>query len=146
MTRFIALLLFFSLGGMAAARAAERLEASLYLGQNAPLSLLAHAAPGDLGDRLHQVFGFNHYQLLKSGRIDLGHTWAQWFVPRRDFFIRLTPRVAQPDEPRLVDYEIYQDGFIVATGKYEPRDDTPLFINGPDFKKGRLIFVLQTRD
>ena len=146
MSRFIALLFLFSFWGMAAARAGERLEASLYLGQNAPLSLLAHAAPEDLGDRLRQVFGFNHYQLLKSGRIDLDHTWAQWFMPRRDFFIRLTPQAAQPDEPRLVDYEIYQDGFIVAKGKYEPRDDTPLFINGPDFKKGRLIFVLETRD
>jgi hypothetical protein len=146
MSRLFALLLLFSFCGLAAARADERLEASLYLGQNAPLSLLAHAAPDDLGDRLHQVFGFNHYQLLKSGRIDLDHTWSQWFIPRRDFFIRLTPRAVQPDEPRLVDYEIYQDGFIVATGKYEPREDTPLFINGPDFKKGRLIFVLETRD
>jgi hypothetical protein len=144
--RLLALLLFFSLGGMACARAADRLEASLYLGQNAPLPLLSHAAPDDLADRLQQVFGFAHYQLLKSGRIDLDHTWAQWFVPRKDFFIRLTPQVAQPDEPQLVDYQIYQDGFIVATGKYEPRDDTPLFINGPDFKKGRLIFVLETRD
>jgi hypothetical protein len=145
MSRIFASLLF-GLLGIASARAGERVEASLYLGQNAPLPLLSHAAPDDLGQRLHQVFGFAHYQLLKSGRIDLDHTWAQWFVPRRDFFIRLTPRPAQPDEPQLVDYEIYQDGFIVATGKYEPREDTPLFINGPDFKKGRLIFVLEPRE
>jgi hypothetical protein len=146
MYRVLALLVSVLLGGAAMARADEKVEASLYLGQNGALPMLSHAAPDDLGERLHQVFGFDHYQLLKSGRIDLDHTWAQWFVPRRDFFIRLTPRAAPADEPRLIDYEIYQDGFILAKGKYEPREDTPLFINGPDFKKGRLIFVLETRE
>jgi hypothetical protein len=146
MSRILALLLFLSLLGLGAARADEKLEASLYLGQNAPLSLLSRGAPDDLNDRLHQVFGFAHYQFLKSGKIDLDHTWAQWFVPRKDFFIRLTPEAAPPDEPQLIDYEIYQNGFIVATGKYEPSTDTPLFINGPDFKKGRLIFVLEAKE
>ncbi len=146
MSRFFAVLLCFYLCGIAAAHAGEHLEISLYLGQNAPLPLLSRAAPDDLGARLHQVFGYNHYQLIKSDRIDLDHTWSQWFVPRRDFFIRLKPQVPQADEPQLVDYEIYQDGFIMANGKYEPREDTPLFINGPYFKKGMLIFVLQTRE
>ncbi len=45
----------------------------------------------------------------------------------------------------LLDYELYKDGFIVAKGQYEPRTGTPLFINGPDFKQGRLIFVLEAR-
>jgi len=33
----------------------------------------------------------------------------------------------------------------VAKGRFEPREGTPLFINGPDFKQGRLIFVLDAQ-
>ncbi len=125
--------------------AGENMEAALYWGRNGNPGLFSHAAPAALTERLHQVFGFRYYELVKADKIDLDHTWTQWFVPRRDFFICLKPQKAQPEEPRLVDYEIYQEGFIVAKGKYEPSEGTPLFINGPDFKSGRLIFVLETR-
>ncbi len=145
MKRLFPCLLFGLVSACGTARAGDKLEAALYLGLNGSPSLLAHVAPEELGARLHQVFGFNHYQLLKSDRIDLDHPWAQWFVPRKDFFICLKPQALLPDEPQLVDYQIYQEGFLVASGKYEPSADTPLFINGPDFKKGRLIFVLETR-
>jgi len=50
-----------------------------------------------------------------------------------------------PGEPRLIDYEIYQAGFILAKGTYEPHEETPLFINGPYFHQGMLIFVLEAR-
>jgi hypothetical protein len=127
------------------ARAGDRVETALYWGRNTSPPLLSHEAPGPLGDRLRQVFGFRHYQLIKSDKIDLSHTWSQWFVPRHDFFICVKPLRAEADEPRLIDYDIYQDGFIVAEGKFEPAEGTPLFINGPDFKNGRLIFVLENR-
>ena len=45
----------------------------------------------------------------------------------------------------MIDYEIYKDGFIVVKGKYEVHEETPLFINGPDFHRGRLILVLEAR-
>ena len=65
--------------------------------------------------------------------------------PGRIFFLRLEPLRHESGFPRLIDYEIYKDGFIVAKGKYEPREGEPLFINGPDFHQGRLIVVLEAR-
>jgi hypothetical protein len=127
------------------ARAAEKVEAALYWGRNTSPGILTCTAPKDLNERLREVFGFRHYELIKKDKIELGRHWTQWFIPRRDFFICLKPQRPEPDQPRLIDYEIYQEGFIVAKGKYEPNVDTPLFINGPDFKNGRLIFVLETR-
>ena len=130
--------------GFCFARAADHMEAALYWGRNPTPPMIARVASPELSERLHNVFGFKYYEFRKSEKINLTDTWTQWFVPRKDFFIALKPLKAQPDEPRLVDYEIYQEGFIVAKGKYEPNEGTPLFINGPDFKNGRLIFVLET--
>lgn len=143
--KLFSVVLLVLLMGCVSARAAERVEAALYWGKNASPGMLARTAPKDLNERLRQVFGFRHYELIRKDKIELGHHWTQWFIPRRDFFICLRPQRPEPDEPRLIEYEIYQEGFIVAKGKYEPSEGTPLFINGPDFKNGRLIFVLETR-
>jgi hypothetical protein len=144
MKLFSTVLLLILLGSRLAP-ADEKVEAALYWGRNTSPGLLTCTAPKDLNERLRQVFGFRHYELIKKDKIELEHPWTQWFIPRRDFFICLRPQRPEPNEPRLIDYEIYQEGFIVAKGKYEPSDGTPLFINGPDFKNGRLIFVLETR-
>jgi hypothetical protein len=143
--RFLALFLAFSGLGLGAGLAGEKVWVGLYLAENAPPPPDAHLAPEQLHHQLHEVFGFRHYELKKSQEIELHSEWEQWFIPRRDFFIRVEPLRHQPGEPRLIDYEIYKDGFIVAKGTYEPREGTPLFINGPDFHQGRLILVLEAR-
>ncbi len=49
--------------------------------------------------------------------------------------MRLEPLHREPGEPKLIDYEIYKDGFIVVKGTYEPHEDTPLFITAPIFTR-----------
>jgi len=143
--RFLALLLAFSAWGVGASRAEEKVWVGLYLAENGPPPPGTVLAPEKLGHRLRVVFGFKHYELIQAQEIELGNEWEQWFVPRRDFFIRVEPLVRRDGEPRRIDYEIYKDGFIIAKGKYQPKKETPLFINGPDFHDGRLIFVLEAR-
>jgi hypothetical protein len=142
--RFLALLLAFSAFGRGAGHAGEKVWTALYLAQNEP-SPQGHLADEKMTHRLRAVFGFRFYDLRKAQEIELGDEWDQWFVPRKDFFIRIRPLPKAPGEPRMLDYEIYQEGFIVAKGRYEAKKGTPLFINGPDFHQGRLILVLEAR-
>ena len=139
------LILAFSLLAATSALAGDKAIVSLYLAENGPVRPGAVLAPEKMEHRLHEVFGFKHYKLVKAQEIALDDPWEQWVMPRRDFFIRIEPLAWRPGDTRLVDYAIYEDGFIVAKGRYEPRPDTPLFINGPDFNEGRLIFVLEAR-
>jgi hypothetical protein len=143
--RIAVLLLAFSWLGIGAGFAGEKVWVGLYLAENGPPPPDAMLAPEKLHHRLHMVFGFKHYELVQAQEMELHSEWEQWFVPRKDFFIRVEPLHREPGQPKFIDYEIYKDGFIVAKGKYEPRDGLPLFINGPDFHQGRLIFVLEAR-
>jgi hypothetical protein len=143
--RLLVLFLAFSGLGLGAGFAGEKVWVGLYLAENGPPPPNAMLAPEPMHRRLHEVFGFRHYELIQAQEMELRNEWEQWFLPRKDFFIRVEPLRRQPGEPRLIDYEIYQDGFILAKGIYEPREGTPLFINGPDFHQGRLIFVLDAR-
>jgi len=131
--------------GLGAGFAGEKVWVGLYLAENAPPRPEALLAPEKLHHRLHEVFGFKHYELLKAQEFELRNEWEQWFMPRRDFFMRLEPLRRQPGEPKFIYYEIYQNGFILAHGRYEPSEGTPLFITGPDFHQGRLILVLEAR-
>jgi hypothetical protein len=139
------LMLAFTGLGPVFAHAGDKVGVALYLAKNSPPPHEAQLAPDDLSTQLQDVFGFRHYQLIKSGEIELGHEWVQWVIPRNDFFIRLLPLHHEPGEPKIVDYEIYKDGFIVAKGTFEPYDGVPLFIDGPDYHHGKLIFVLDAR-
>jgi hypothetical protein len=141
--RFVILVLSFLAMSHGSSFAAGKIWVGLYLAENRPTPVGVTLAPEPLHNRLHEVFGFKHYELVKGQEVGLHNEWKQWFVPRQDFFIGVEPLKHAPGEPRYVDYEIYKDGFIVARGKYQPRDGTPLFINGPDFNQGRLIFVLE---
>jgi hypothetical protein len=143
--RFVVLILAFSGLGIGAGFAGEKVWVGLYLAENGPPPPNASLAPEKLRYQLHEVFGFRHYELIRAQEVELRNEWEQWFMARKDFFIRVEPLRRQPGEPKVIDYEIYKDGFIVAKGKYEPREGTPLFINGPDFHEGRLIFVLEAR-
>ena len=142
-SRFLVLLLAFSGLGLGAGFAGETVWVGLYLAENGPSPPGALPAPEKLRYQLHEVFGFRHYELIQAQEVELRNEWEQWFMPRRDFFIRVEPLRRQPGEPKCIYYEIYKDGFIVARGRYEPQEGTPLFINGPDFHQGRLILVLE---
>ncbi|MCE0482741.1 MAG: hypothetical protein LV479_00720 [Methylacidiphilales bacterium] len=144
-TPILALVIAFSWLGINTGTASEKVWVGLYLAENAPPEAGTTAAPEKLRESLREVFGFKNYVLIKSGEIKLRDRWEHWVVPRKDFFIRVEPLPWQPGEQEVIDYEIYKDGFIVAKGQYEPHQDTPLFINGPDFKKGRFVFVLEAR-
>jgi hypothetical protein len=144
-SKFLVLLMAFSGLGVGAGFAGDKVWVGLYLAENGAPPPKAVLAPEKLRHRLHAVFGFKHYELVDAQEVELRNEWEHWFLPRRDFFIRVEPLRRQTGEPKCIDYEIYKDGFIVAKGKYEPHEGTPLFINGPDFNQGRLIFVLEAR-
>jgi hypothetical protein len=127
----------------ASAHAGEKIWAALFVGETHPVP--GPQAPPLLTARLHEVFGFTHYRLLKDETVDLARNSDHWVLSRKDFFLRLQLLPNPQAGPTRVRYEIYKDGYFIATGVYAVTTDTPLFISGPDFHHGRLIFVLQPR-
>jgi hypothetical protein len=121
-------------------QAEEKLWVALYLGENHGGG--AQATPA-MTERLREVFGFTDYKLLKGETVDLAGS-ERWVLSRKDFFLRVRPLPHADGEPAQVGYEIYKDGFLIADGTYVVAEDTPLFISGPDFHRGRLIFVLES--
>jgi hypothetical protein len=124
------------------AQAGPLIWGGLFLGENRPSGF---EPPPLLTHQLQQVFGFSNYRLLKGVNIDLRSPWDHWVYAHRDFSMRVLPMPHPPGAPDWIAYEIYKNGFLVTKGRYVPAPGTPLFINGPNLRQGRLIFVIEAR-
>jgi hypothetical protein len=141
MTRaFLSLLALVLLTGLA--QAGPLIWAGYFVGENHPSR---SQAPPVLAQRLQQVFGFPFYRFVKGVNIDLRAPHDHWVMARPDFFVRIQAQPHAPGDPDDLAYEIYKDGFIIARGHYVIDPATPLFINGPSFHRGLLIFVIEAR-
>lgn len=92
----------------------------------------------NLQRRLKCVFGFEAYHLLHEARLSPGEKYAQWVLPRKDFYLKLEPQANDG-----IHYELYRDKTLLVEGRAFPKPGRPLFIAGPDYLDGRLIFILQ---
>jgi hypothetical protein len=104
--------------------------------------------PGDarillMQPRLERVFGFPSYRLLGEANVSIREKYAQWILPRKDLYLKMEPLPPTPPMTNLIHFEIYCRDKQIVQGKFQPQPATPLFINGPDCRKGRMIFIMQ---
>ena len=98
---------------------------------------------GLLQPRLERVFGFPSYRLLGEANVPMREKYAQWILPRKDLYLKMEPLPPDPPMVNLIHFEIYCRDKQIVQGKFQPQPATPLFINGPDCRKGRMIFIMQ---
>lgn len=92
---------------------------------------------------LHEVFGYNNYEVIGRKKRVMESSSEQWLVPSREFYLKLFGR---PDKAFLRIYaELYQQKKLLLSLEAELVVDKPLFIRGPQWGKGQLIIVLVAR-
>ncbi len=93
--------------------------------------------------KLKSVFGFEGYHLLYQADVPLGEKYEQWILPRKDFYLKIVPLQRRDNGCNLL-FEVYREKTLLVSGRYFASEERPLFINGPDFEGGRLIFLLKS--
>lgn len=134
--RSLGFLAVFFMCSLVAAPAQETLWVALVKGDNTAPTEDARLVK--LQSRLKCVFGFEDYHLLHEARLSPGEKYAQWVLPRKDFYLKL-----EPQDNNGVHYELYRNKTLLVEGRAFPKPGRPLFIAGPDYLDGRLIFILQ---
>jgi hypothetical protein len=93
---------------------------------------------------LESVFGYNSFYLLgeKKKRVIKGA--GEWVVPRKEIFLRL--RCTDRDATSYtVAIELYVKNKLIVTSEVKLARDAPLYIRGPQWGRGQLIFILEVR-
>jgi hypothetical protein len=106
------------------------------------------AAPGpkgmeDLSGRLGKVFDYPHFEILGQHTQDVFREYESWVVPSRDLFLKVDSKGPAEGGGMKLNIQFWQDQQVLVKTDAVLKAESPLFIGGPKWRDGRLIFVLQ---
>jgi len=124
------------------AEAADGIWSALVLATNEHPAKAAPASLKPFAAGLHNIFGYNTYYLVGSKDLDLGKGSAVWVVPSKEVFLKLRCIDRTPTMYH-VQIDLYVRKQLVVTSEVKLGAGAPLYIRGPAWGKGRLVFILQ---
>lgn len=137
----LAILLTLATGSL---RAEDRVWTALVLGTNEPS---AKAIPKEIAayaSGLKTVFGANSFYVLGVKSQTIREGTEEWIVPSREVFLKMRV-LDRRDAAYAIQLELYVKKRLVVTSKVELARGAPLYIRGPQWGRGRLIFILEVK-
>jgi hypothetical protein len=99
----------------------------------------------DLPRRLARVFPYKHYEVLGEHNQVIFRQYESWVVPSKDLFLKVDSKGAAPHGGISVHLQFWQGQQVLVKTDAVLRPNSPLFIAGPRWRHGRLIFVVELR-
>jgi hypothetical protein len=96
----------------------------------------------DLGKRLGKVFPQKHFTVLGEHSQAIFREYESWVVPSKDLFLKLDSKGATKNGGINMHLQFWQGQKVLVKTDAVLQRDSPLFIGGPKWRDGRLIFVL----
>ena len=93
---------------------------------------------------VRKIFGYNSLYLLGEKKRDLISGGEEWLVPSKEFFFKVQC-LSQEETSYSLRIELYRDKNLLVTTEAKLAREAPLYIRGPAWGKGHLIFVLEVR-
>lgn len=123
---------------------ADSIWAALVLGTNEkpPKPAPAELAPFESGIRT--IFGYNTLYLLGAKKRDVVKGGEQWIVPTKKVFLKVRC-LDRGEASYRMQLDLYVRKQLVASSEVKLARGAPLYIRGPSWGRGRLIFVLEVR-
>jgi hypothetical protein len=142
------LALFAALAFIASAQADDRIWSAVVVATNAasptdPPSELREFAP-----RLKRIFGYNQFEIIGSAAQQIDDQVESWLVPSQSFSLCVKARRTTSKEARggyLLNLQLFQDKRPLVDTEAKLAPGSPLFIRGPQYGKGQILFVLMIK-
>lgn len=96
----------------------------------------------DLPARLGKVFPFSHFELLGQHTQDVFREYESWVVPSKDLFLKVDSKGKAEGGGINLHLQFWQEQQVLVKTDAVLRERSPLFIGGPKWRDGQLIFVL----
>lgn len=96
----------------------------------------------DLYERLAKVFPYKHFEILGKHTQDIFRQYESWVVPSRDLFLKLDSKGPAEGGGINLNLQFWNKETVIVKTDTVLRLDSPLFIGGPKWKDGKLLFVL----
>ena len=95
--------------------------------------------------RLGKVFPYKHFVILGQHNQVIFREYESWVVPSKDLFLKLDSKGAAQGGGINLHLQFWQGQQVLVKTDTVLRPASPLFIAGPKWRDGRLIFVLELK-
>lgn len=103
-------------------------------------------APKDLPTRLAKVFApYTHFEIIGQHLQDVFREYESWVVPSRDLFLKIDSKGPAEDGGMNLHLQVWREQEVLAKMDAILRAGSPLFIGGPKWRDGQLLFVIELR-
>ncbi|MBK8093528.1 MAG: hypothetical protein IPK32_16510 [Verrucomicrobiaceae bacterium] len=99
----------------------------------------------DLTKRLAKVFPYQHYEILGQHLQDVLREYESWVVPTRDLFLKIDSKGPAADGGMNLHLQVWREQQVLVKTDAVLHPQSPLFIGGPKWRDGQLIFVLESQ-
>jgi hypothetical protein len=97
----------------------------------------------DLSGRLGKVFTpYTHFEIIGQHVQDVFREYESWVVPSRDLFLKIDSKGPAPDGGMNLHLQVWREQQVLVKTDAVLHPGSPLFIGGPKWRDGQLLFVL----
>lgn len=132
-----------------AAAAEAQVEGMLFFASNDPKApaqedkaAVEPALLQNTTERLAKAFKFQHFHLIGHHRQKIFKEYESWVVPSKDLCLKMDSRGPAEKGGINLHLQLWQDKKVLVKSDAVIRRDRPVFLGGPDWRGGRLIFVV----
>ncbi len=121
----------------------------VYGAAKAPATSQGFPIPPEMEDvvkRLAKVFPYTHFEMLGQHNQVVFREYESWVVPSREVFIKVDSKGTSKDGGLNLHLQFWQGQNVLVKTDTVLRKGSPLFIGGPKWRDGQIIFVLVLKD
>jgi hypothetical protein len=122
----------------------DRLWSALVLATKEDPTSSVPDALKEFAPSIRKIFGYNSLYLLGEKKRALYYGGEEWLVPSKEFFFKVQC-LSQDRTSYTLHIELYRGKSLLVTTEAKLARDAPLYIRGPEWGRGQLIFVLEVR-
>jgi hypothetical protein len=93
-------------------------------------------------ERLGKVFPWQRYEVIGQHLQDVFREYESWVVPTKDLFLKVDSKGPAQGGGMNLHLQFWRDQQVLVKTDAVLTRDRPLFIGGPKWRGGQLIFVL----
>jgi hypothetical protein len=136
--------LLLALGASQARAAGDRIWSALVLATHEESPPPVPEPLKEFSPAIRKIFGYNSLYLLGQKKRDLYSGGEEWLVPSKEFFFKVQC-LSQSATSYTLRIELYRGKDLLITTEAKLARGAPLYIRGPEWGRGQLIFVLEVR-
>lgn len=96
----------------------------------------------DVQSRLAKAFPYTRFEVLGQHLQDIFREYESWVVPSKDLFLKVDSKGPADGGGMNLHLQFWREQQVLVKTDAVLRAGSPLFIGGPKWREGRLIFVL----